>query len=372
MRDLMRRAAVTMAAAAAAGVLAAGMAAGAAAATTTVTPAEAPLPANAASNPEAGLGSVSCASAGNCTAVGEYFDSGGNTQGLLLTQTSGTWAAGTEAPVPGNAASNPVVDLSAGVSCASAGNCTAVGIYVDSSGNTQALLLTQTSGTWAVAEAPLPANAGPNPDAGLSSVSCASAGNCTAVGSYVDSSGNPQGLLLTQAAAQATTTTTLATPANPVATGQMVTYTATVSPAPSGGTVSFADNGLPIAGCGSQPVNTSTGTATCATTPGTTGAHNIVAAYSGTTGYAASTSATVTQVVTKTPCQSLAGCNLSGLNLANAQLAGADLKGANLAGANLADATVTGANFNKVTWSNTTCPDGTNSNADGGTCTGHL
>jgi hypothetical protein len=29
-------------------------------------------------------------------------------------------------------------------------------------------------------------------------------------------------------------------------------------------------------------------------------------------------------------------------------------------------------NFNKVTWSNTTCPDSTNSNADGGTCAGHL
>jgi len=29
-------------------------------------------------------------------------------------------------------------------------------------------------------------------------------------------------------------------------------------------------------------------------------------------------------------------------------------------------------NFTKVTWSNTTCPDGTNSNNDRGTCTGHL
>jgi hypothetical protein len=29
-------------------------------------------------------------------------------------------------------------------------------------------------------------------------------------------------------------------------------------------------------------------------------------------------------------------------------------------------------NVTGVTWSNTTCPDGTNSNNDGGTCTGHL
>jgi hypothetical protein len=41
-------------------------------------------------------------------------------------------------------------------------------------------------------------------------------------------------------------------------------------------------------------------------------------------------------------------------------------------GANLSGAMVTGANFNNVTWSDTTCPDGTNSNADGGACAGHL
>jgi uncharacterized protein YjbI with pentapeptide repeats len=43
------------------------------------------------------------------------------------------------------------------------------------------------------------------------------------------------------------------------------------------------------------------------------------------------------------------------------------LTGANLSGANLNSATLTG-----VKWNNTTCPDGTNSNADAGTCIGHL
>jgi hypothetical protein len=33
--------------------------------------------------------SVSCASAGNCTAVGRYTDSAGNTQGLLVTLSNG-------------------------------------------------------------------------------------------------------------------------------------------------------------------------------------------------------------------------------------------------------------------------------------------
>ena len=111
-----------------------------------------------------------------------------------------------------------------------------------------------------------------------------------------------------------------------------------------------------------------------------------------------------TVIITNTPCTTLAGCNLHGLDLSNAILAGADLSsgtdlsnanlnnadlsganllfanlsGANLntadlTGANLTGAITTGANFNKVTWSNTTCPDGFNSSASTPeTCVGHL
>jgi hypothetical protein len=208
---------------------------------------------------------------------------------------------------------------------------------------------------------------------------------------------------LTQTVNQIATTTTVTSSANPSRAGTPVTYTATVSPAPDGGTVAFTDGGTTITGCTAQPVNTSTGKATCTTTPRTAGAHNIVAAFTGTSTYANSTSATITQVVTSTRCASLAGCNLSGTNLSGAQLSGANLSGANLSGANLSGANLTGANlssanlthtnlnganltganlkgatvtattnFTKVTWSNTTCPDGTNSNNDRGTCTGHL
>ncbi len=156
---------------------------------------EAPLPANA-NNTGAGLANISCASAGNCTAVGSYQDSSGDGQGLLLSEMSGTWATGVEASLPANAGTNPDAYLGS-VTCASAGNCTAVGSYTDSSGHQQGLVLTETSGTWGLGvEASLPANAGTNPDATLDSVSCVSAGNCTAVGEYEDSSGHEQGLLL--------------------------------------------------------------------------------------------------------------------------------------------------------------------------------
>jgi Domain of unknown function DUF11 len=181
---------------------------------------EATLPANAGSNPDVSLSSVSCASAGNCTAVGRYADSSGYAHGLLLTETSGSWATGIQATLPANAGSNPNVSLGS-VSCASAGNCTAVGRYADSSAYAQGLLLTDTSGSWATGvEATLPANAGSNPNVSLSSVSCASAGNCTAVGRYFD--GSPfQGLLLTETAGSWGTGIEAALPANATA-GQSV------------------------------------------------------------------------------------------------------------------------------------------------------
>ena len=69
----------------------------------------------------------------------------------------------------------------------------------------------------------------------------------------------------------------------------------------------------------------------------------------------------------------LAGANLRNSNLKEANLAGANLTGANLTGANLKDASGLGtATLTNVIWSNTTCPDGTISNANGGTCVGHL
>jgi uncharacterized protein YjbI with pentapeptide repeats len=73
----------------------------------------------------------------------------------------------------------------------------------------------------------------------------------------------------------------------------------------------------------------------------------------------------------------LSGANLSATELQNADLSDADLAGSNMQGANLTSATLAGANasgtnLKKVVWSATTCPDGTTSDNDGGTCTGNL
>jgi PASTA domain len=183
---------------------------------------EAVLPANGVTQQDVYLNSVSCASAGNCTAVGSYYDTRGS-EGLLLTETAGTWAPGVEAALPATATATDQYASLASVSCASAGNCSAVGGYHDSSG-AGALLLTESAGTWQTGvEATLPANASTTaPSAGLTSVSCSSAGNCTAVGSYLDSSGNGPGLLLTETSGTWGTGVEATLPANAAATQQFV------------------------------------------------------------------------------------------------------------------------------------------------------
>jgi hypothetical protein len=158
---------------------------------------EAVLSPNANPSRSSILHSVSCASAGNCTAVGTYSDNStaeGALRGLLLTETDGSWSAGVEAALPANAAPTQPL-LLASVSCALAGNCTAVGWYTDHSGHTDGLLLNERDGRWATGvEAMPPAGA---VQSALLDVSCAWAGDCTAVGDYGGSSGF-HGLLLTE------------------------------------------------------------------------------------------------------------------------------------------------------------------------------
>ena len=60
------------------------------------------------------------------------------------------------------------------------------------------------------------------------------------------------------------------------------------------------------------------------------------------------------------------------MDLARADLQGANLQGGYLAGADLLAANTKGANLSGVIWMNTTCPDGTSSSNDGGTCQNHL
>jgi hypothetical protein len=165
-------------------------------------PLEAPLPANAASSEStATLWNVACPAPGHCVADGDYLDAGGNLEGLTEVQSDGTWNA-TELPLPDNAAANQ--DLVGGpvgpLACPSAGFCVAVGQYVDTNGNTDGLLETLSNGTWSSSEAQLPRNAATSGVLGLlGDVTCADKGSCVAAGGYLGTewSGDYQGLLET-------------------------------------------------------------------------------------------------------------------------------------------------------------------------------
>ena len=160
------------------------------------TAAKAPLPAGAAAVPGTALGSVACNSASaSCVAVGSYQDASGNSQGVLLTGFGSSWTA-VQAPLPSGAGANPRVELDA-VKCPAASTCIAVGSYEDASSGQVGLLLTGFGSSWTATQAPLPANADSDPRVSISSVACLSGSLCTAVGTYDDQSGAPQGLLLT-------------------------------------------------------------------------------------------------------------------------------------------------------------------------------
>jgi hypothetical protein len=141
---------------------------------------------------DAGVSSVSCGSAGNCTAGGSYLDGSANGQAFAASQRNGVWGKAVE--VPGtrglNAGGNAQVTS---VSCASAGNCAAGGRYNDRQGRFQAFVADQRNGGWSTA-IQVPGTAA---GAEVFSVSCASAGNCAA-GGWFGVSGRSQAFVVSE------------------------------------------------------------------------------------------------------------------------------------------------------------------------------
>jgi len=99
----------------------------------------------------------------------------------VVSQVNGTWGKAIE--VPGTAALNQGGAETTSVSCASAGNCGAGGNYKDTSRHGQAFVVSQVNGTWGKAiEVPGTAALNQGGNAETTSVSCASAGECSAGG----------------------------------------------------------------------------------------------------------------------------------------------------------------------------------------------
>src|SRR5262249_14215080 len=147
------------------------------------------------------LGSVSCPSADNCLVGGS--DSGDqpsfeDTSAFLAAGKNGHWGKVFEVPGLGDVNyGTPDLDT---VSCGSAGNCAAGGSYSNRADHSRAFVVDERHGRWhgLIAGSGL---------AGLKrtvfsevyAVSCARAGNCAAVGSYQDHSHHLEGFVVTLA-----------------------------------------------------------------------------------------------------------------------------------------------------------------------------
>ena len=129
------------------------------------------------------LQSISCPSAGNCTAIG----SNNANFGIAIEERNGSWQEGTNLANPPGYAST----LLASVSCSSPGNCTAVGSASDQAPAgapvhgvpiilEQGAGITESNGVWG-AYSIIPNPTGETVSV-LNGVSCTSPGNCTAVG----------------------------------------------------------------------------------------------------------------------------------------------------------------------------------------------
>jgi cutinase len=161
----------------------------------------APLPANApTSDPLISLPSVACLSATNCTAVGSYYDNTSTQHAVLLHWNGSTWTA-TQVHVPADSSEA----LLSSVSCSKAAGCAAVGYYIEGSfsqnnATVHGLLLTGSGASWRAVSVPVPAHASSDPGPALTSVACTQQPKCAAFGTYTDSRGFWQGLLLTGSA----------------------------------------------------------------------------------------------------------------------------------------------------------------------------
>jgi hypothetical protein len=117
---------------------------------------------------------VTCTSSGNCLA---YFNT------FVATERNGRW--GKPAAIPGLAKLGTAGAAITSITCPTAGNCAAGGVYFPDSNTTEVFVASERNGRWGKATQ-LPGFAALNTEGGgrLAEVTCLSAGNCVAGGSY--------------------------------------------------------------------------------------------------------------------------------------------------------------------------------------------
>jgi hypothetical protein len=150
---------------------------------------------------QAVVSSISCTSAVNCAAVG-YLTPPGQNLAFVISEKNGTWGKASKVPSLGALPGGSVRALVQAVSCSSAGNCAAGGLYVTHGGAGQAFVVTEQNGAWGNAK-PVPGLPALNTGgtAIVELMACRSTGNCSAAGTYEsDSSSDQQVFVLTEKA----------------------------------------------------------------------------------------------------------------------------------------------------------------------------
>jgi hypothetical protein len=149
-------------------------------------------------DPAGYLDSISCPAAGDCVAVGFDPVYNGTEQAAVAEEQAGTWRPVASIQLPADA--NPGVHTNDAilnsVSCSSAGNCAAVGTYSSATLAYEPMVVDETGGVWGPAAALTPpANAagGGWSNSALTAVSCPADGACVAVGTYWAADGQPNG-----------------------------------------------------------------------------------------------------------------------------------------------------------------------------------
>jgi hypothetical protein len=135
---------------------------------------------------------VACPGAGLCIAVG--YDEPGlhGTNPIAVSGSAGTWSPASEIAPPSHASTNPS-GLLRWVACSATESCLAIGLYEDSSGQTQAMAVSESNGVWEQASEitapPSASNSQTDYEASLNLLACPGLGPCTALGTYSSNSG---------------------------------------------------------------------------------------------------------------------------------------------------------------------------------------
>ena len=153
-------------------------------------PVEAPLPADATqtSDPFGGAESVSCTDAMQCTTIGAYVDNQGRRELFADVLTGGHWHS-SRLPLPADAAANPLA-FPGYVSCLNATRCLAVGNADVTGGTQRGLFEREIAGKWHASVAPNPAGTPDGVDVSINEASCPTVSFCAATGNWQDNNNN--------------------------------------------------------------------------------------------------------------------------------------------------------------------------------------